>query len=107
MDVGLMPLPDTDWTRGKCAFKMISYMAVGLPVVVSPVGVNSEILRLGQVGLAAATSDEWYDALSALFADRSLAHAMGAEGRRVVSEHYSVTRNVSRLAEIFREVAST
>jgi len=106
MDVGLMPLPDTDWTRGKCAFKMISYMAVGLPVVVSPVGVNSEILGLGQVGLAAATSDEWYDALAALFADRSLARAMGAEGRKVVSEHYSVNRNVSRLAEIFREVAS-
>ncbi|HEX8135979.1 MAG TPA: glycosyltransferase family 4 protein [Pyrinomonadaceae bacterium] len=106
MDVGLMPLPDTDWTRGKCAFKMISYMAVGLPVVVSPVGVNSEILRLGQVGLAAATSDEWYDALSALFADRSLARAMGATGRSVVLEHYSVSRNVSRLAEIFHEVAS-
>jgi glycosyltransferase involved in cell wall biosynthesis len=105
MDVGLMPLPDTEWTRGKCAFKMISYMAAGLPVVVSPVGVNSRILGQGEVGLAAASSEEWYDALLGLFEDRSLATRMGAAGREVVLEHYSVSHNVSRLADIFREVA--
>jgi glycosyltransferase involved in cell wall biosynthesis len=106
MDVGLMPLADTEWTRGKCAFKMISYMAVGLPVVVSPVGVNSLILRQGEVGLAAAALDEWYDALCALFDDEARAREMGAAGRRVVEEHYSVSRNVSALADIFRETAS-
>lgn len=105
MDVGLMPLADTEWTRGKCAFKMISYMAVGIPVIVSPVGVNSEVLRQGEVGFAAKTAGEWYDALRALFSDRELALRMGAGGRAVVEEYYSVGKNVFALAGIFREVA--
>lgn len=105
MDAGLMPLADTAWTRGKCAFKMISYMAVGIPVVVSPVGVNREILEQAEVGLAARSTDEWYDALRALYEDRDLGLRLGAAGRRLVEEKYSVNSNVVALAEIFLEVA--
>jgi glycosyltransferase involved in cell wall biosynthesis len=105
MNVGLMPLADTEWTRGKCAFKMISYMAVGIPVIVSPVGVNREVLGQPEVGLAAGRADEWYDALCTLYENRGLGSSMGAAGRRLVEEKYSVNRNVLALASIFREVA--
>jgi glycosyltransferase involved in cell wall biosynthesis len=105
MNVGLMPLPLTEWTLGKCAFKMISYMAVGIPVIVSPIGVNREILEQAQVGLRADTANEWYDALHALYEDRELGTRMGAAGRMLVEEKYSVTSNVVALASIFREVA--
>lgn len=105
MDVGLMPLADTEWARGKCAFKMISYMAVGLPVVASPVGVNREILEGHAVGFAAAAHDEWRQALERLHDDRDLARRLGREGRATVEEHFSVRRSAVKLAEIFREVA--
>lgn len=105
MDVGLMPLPLTEWTRGKCAFKMISYMAVGRPVIVSPVGVNREVLEQASVGLGADTVDEWYDALRALYEDRELGRKMGVAGRTLVEERYSVNSNVVALARIFKEVA--
>ncbi|HEX8775519.1 MAG TPA: glycosyltransferase family 4 protein [Pyrinomonadaceae bacterium] len=105
MDVGLMPLPLTEWTLGKCAFKMISYMAVGIPVVVSPVGVNREVLEQASVGFGADTRDEWYDALRLLYEDRGLGPKMGVAGRRLVEDRYSVNSNVVALADIFREVA--
>ena len=106
MDVGLMPLEDTEWTRGKCSFKMLSYMAVGIPVVVSPVGVNEEILSHGEVGFAARTASDWYEALQRLYQDREMANRMGIVGRTVVEERYSVERNANLLANIFREVAN-
>jgi glycosyltransferase involved in cell wall biosynthesis len=106
MDVGLMPLPDSDWARGKCALKMLLYMAVGIPVIVSPVGVSAEILAKGEVGLAAASPGDWFRALSQLFEDREAASRMGQEGRRVVERFYSVSENAELLARIFREVAA-
>jgi glycosyltransferase involved in cell wall biosynthesis len=105
MDVGLMPLEDSEWALGKCGFKMLSYMSVGLPVVVSPVGVNAEILARGEVGLPATSSDDWYRALERLYQERELGKRMGLAGRGVVEDHYSVQVNAPKLAEIFREVA--
>ena len=105
MDVGLMPLPDTEWTRAKCALKMLCYMSVGLPVVVSPVGAAAEILKLAPAGFAAHDGGGWYDALAALHEDREGAAKMGGVGRGVAVEHYSVTRIAPRLAGIFAEVA--
>jgi len=105
MDVGLMPLPDTDWARGKCAAKMLLYMAAGIPVVVSPVGTNVEVLALGEVGLAARDPEQWLDALAALYLDRPRARRMGLLGRAVVEAEYSVRAVAPRLAAIFREVA--
>lgn len=105
MDVGLMPLADSELARGKCGFKMLSYMSCGIPVVVTPVGVNSEILRQGEVGFAAAAPDEWFAALTTLHNDTALGARLGARGRDVVEEHYSVTKSAVLLAEIFRSVA--
>lgn len=104
MDVGLMPLEDSEWALGKCGFKMLSYMSAGLPVVVSPVGVNAEILARGEVGWPAASIDDWYPALERLYEDRELGKRMGLAGRGVVKDHYSVEVNAPKLASIFREV---
>lgn len=105
MDVGLMPLPDTEWARGKCAFKMISYMAVGAPVVVTPIGVNKELLQRANVGLAAVTQNQWYEALHLLFSDGERAASLGQAGRELVEAAYSIDKTASVLAEIFTEVA--
>ena len=105
MDVGLMPLPDTEWARGKCALKMIMYLAVGIPAVVSPIGVSNELLSQSEVALAARNPDEWYAALCQLFQDNELSRRIGAAGRKLVEEQFSATKNVSRLAEAIREVA--
>jgi glycosyltransferase involved in cell wall biosynthesis len=105
MDAGLMPLAATDWERGKCGCKMLTYMAVGAATIASPVGVGGEILRQGEVGCAAVTKDDWYNALVRLFDDRELTARLGAAGRALLEERYSVRRNAAALAEIFRQVA--
>jgi glycosyltransferase involved in cell wall biosynthesis len=105
MSVGIMPLSDDEWTRGKCSFKMLQYMAVGLPVVVSPVGMNREVLAKGQSGFAATTPDEWYEAFEALYKDRDLQIKLGNEGRRIIEEHFSATKVADSLAGIFKEIA--
>ena len=106
MDAGLMPLPDTEWARAKCALKMLLYMAVGVPVITSPVGVGAGLIERSGVGVAASSPDEWYEALRLLFDCGETARAMGAAGRRLAEGEYSVVRNSVRLAEIFREAAS-
>ncbi|MGY1618361.1 glycosyltransferase family 4 protein [Geodermatophilus sp. SYSU D00691] len=88
-DVGVMPLADTPYTRGKCGYKLLQYLAAGVPSVASPIGVNGEILdRAGAP--AARTTDEWTAALTALLeAPAQHRAALGARGRQVVVEHYS------------------
>ena len=107
MDVGLMPLDDSDWARGKCAFKMLSYMAVGIPVVVSPVGVSREILEQHRVGLSATSPSAWYEALHRIFTENDLAEDMGQRGRQVVENNYSVGSTVGKIARIFKDVANS
>ena len=106
MDVGLMPLPDTEWARGKCALKMLLYMAVGIPVITSPVGVGASLASRAEIGVTANSQDDWYDALKLLFDSRAASHSMGMAGRRLAEEKYSVFGNSQRLAEIFREAAA-
>ncbi len=101
MSVGLMPLADDPWTRGKCSFKMLQYMAAGLPVIVSPVGMNRQVLEKGAVGLAAESSAQWQEALETLYADRKQGRTMGLAGRRVVEQFYSTEIAVEKLAWIF------
>ncbi|WP_086924581.1 glycosyltransferase [Variovorax sp. JS1663] len=103
--VGLMPLEDSLWARGKCSFKMLTYMAVGLPVVVSPVGMNAEVLAQGPCGLPASTTDEWVDAMSFLLLDDAMAVRMGRLGRRIVETHYAQNTVAPRLARLLRSVA--
>lgn len=105
LDVGLMPAEDNDWARGKCALKMLCYLAVGVPAIVSPVGVNSDVLDLGKVGFGPTDANDWFEALSELYENRELAAKMGDDGRRIVEEHYSVHANVEKLADVFQTVA--
>ena len=105
MDIGIMPLTDTPWARGKCGYKLIQYMACGIPVVASPVGVNADIVEHGVNGFLATTEGEWRDALTTLLRDPDLRRTMGAAGRRKVEQHYSLQVWGPRVAELLFKVA--
>jgi glycosyltransferase involved in cell wall biosynthesis len=104
MNVGVMPLPDDDWTRGKCSYKMLQYMACGIPVIVSPVGMNKEVLAKGAVGKAAQSHSEWYEAFSFYYGNESMAKSHGRAGRKVVEQNYSVQLLAGQLAGIFKSL---
>lgn len=105
MDIGIMPLTDTPWARGKCGYKLIQYMACGLPVVASPVGVNTEIVEHGVNGFLASSEAEWRLALETLLSDGELRRRMGAAGRQKVEEKYSVQVHGPRVAALLSEIA--
>lgn len=98
-DVGLMPLPDTRWAKGKCAFKLIQYLAVGVPGVASPVGANRDVLT-PDVGRLAASPEAWTEALLALARDPKLARSLGRAGRARVQKHYSLESQVEKVADV-------
>jgi glycosyltransferase involved in cell wall biosynthesis len=106
MTIGIMPIEDSELSRGKCSFKMLLYMACRIPVVVSPFGMNREVLGQGEVGLGASDTDQWVECLESLLDDESERIRMGAEGRRVVLERYSVDVLAGRLAETLLAVAA-
>lgn len=105
MDIGIMPLQDSAWARGKCAFKMLQYMACGLPSVVSPVGMNQEVLGAGKFSLAARTENEWADALVWLLGDRDARHSMGVQAREVAESKFSLRVLAPHVAAAIREVS--
>ena len=107
MDIGIMPLPNTKWAAGKSGCKMFQYMAVGLPVVVSPVGINGQVVKDGVNGLLAQTTEEWFHQLAKLIDDEELRRRLGEEGRKYVEEHNSLTANAEKFAHILREVAKS
>jgi glycosyltransferase involved in cell wall biosynthesis len=107
MTVGLMPLDDTPWSLGKCSYKMLLYMACGVPAVVSPVGMNAEVLGKGPVGLGPRTEDEWVDALDSLLKDASSAGEMGRTGRRVVLADYGLGAVTPALASHLKAFAES
>lgn len=88
--IGIMPLKDNEWSRGKCGLKLLQYMAAGIPAVASPVGVNKEIIQDGKNGFLTSTEDEWYEKLSRLCEDSELRRKIGLEGRKTVEERYSI-----------------
>ncbi len=102
MDVGLMPLPDEPWARGKCGMKAIQYMGIGIPAVVSPVGANRDIVTDGVTGFHASTDAEWTSTLDRLLADPSLRRRLGSAGREAVRARYSAEAQAPRVAEILR-----
>jgi glycosyltransferase involved in cell wall biosynthesis len=106
MSVGIMPLVDDDMARGKCSFKMLQYMATAIPVVVSPVGSNAEILAKADVGWAAAASsaDAWVTALDACSRDHERARRLGFAGRALVEREFSITVSSRKLADLFHAV---
>jgi glycosyltransferase involved in cell wall biosynthesis len=102
LDIGIMPLLDEAFERGKCGYKLIQYMACGLPVVASPVGVNRQIVEHGINGFLAETPKQWEQALRTLLADRALRERMGLAGRLKVEQKYSLQTTAPRLAELLR-----
>lgn len=97
MDIGIMPLPDNPWERGKCSYKLIQYMACGLPVVASPVGMNKEVVTHGVNGFLAQTEAEWIDALGQLIRDWTLRKAFGEKGHQLVRKKYTLQQNFEKM----------
>ena len=91
-DIGIMPLTDDDWSRGKCAFKLLQYMAASLPCVASPVGANHQAIIDGKTGFLAASTNDWEAALDRLISDPAMARAFGHAGRQHLDTGYSLAR---------------
>jgi glycosyltransferase involved in cell wall biosynthesis len=105
LDIGLMPLSDDPWTRGKCAFKALQCMSLGLPVIASPVGANADVIDHGRTGLLAGDADEWSRSLSTLIGDAALRASMGAAAREAIVARHDVGGSGIALAEALRYVA--
>ena len=105
-DVGIMPLPDEPFTRGKCGYKLIQYMAGGLPAVASPVGVNKLIVEHGKTGFLASSQEEWVQALVRLYQDAGMRSSMGNAGRQKVEKEYNLKSTAPRLLDILTKAGS-
>ncbi len=103
--IGIMPLTDTSWNRGKCAFKIIEYMSVGIPVVAGRVGANSEVVLEGKTGFLAESAKEWEAALSRLIKDKSLRRRLGKAGRDRCVTHYSIDSQKENFLALLHKVA--
>ncbi|MBU0764309.1 MAG: glycosyltransferase, partial [Bacteroidetes bacterium] len=103
-DIGIMPLPDTEWAKGKCGLKGLQYMSLGIPTIMSPVGVNTEIIRNGINGFLADSEDEWVRRLSELIESRELREKLGSAGRETVINRYSFDAQKNRYLELFNDI---
>ncbi len=101
MNFGLMPLPDDEWAKGKCGFKALQYMALGMPAVVSPVGVNTEIVDDGINGFVCQTNEEWEIAIRKLLRDETLRTQMGENARMKIVRKFSVLSNTGNFVSLF------
>lgn len=104
-DIGLMPLTDDPWSRGKCGFKLLQYMAVAVPAVCSPVGVNREIISDGINGFWAYSEDEWIDTVGKLMQNHQLRTEMGSRARKTVIERYSTEVNSKKILALFNSLS--
>lgn len=105
LDVGLYPLDDTPWSRGKCGYKALQYLACGVPCVASPVGVLRDIVRPGETGVLADEPGSWAPAVRSLIGDREGRRRMGANGRTMVEERYSLKAFTPVVEQVLRGVA--
>lgn len=106
IDIGIMPLPDDAWAKGKCGLKGLQYMSLAIPTVMSPVGVNSEIIKDGINGLLAATTEEWILKIKMLIENPQLRMKLGNAARETVLKHYSVEANKHLYLESFKKLCS-
>ena len=104
--IGVMPLADGAWERGKCGYKLKQYMACGLPIVASPVGVNRSIVRQYRNGFLASDATDWCNYLGRLLANPGLRQEMGLKGREIIEQHYCLQVTAPRLVRILQEVGS-
>lgn len=104
MDIGIMPLRDSDWERGKCSFKMLQYMACGKAVIVSAVGMNLDVLQLGNLGLSAKSTADWENGLEDLIINHDKRKAMGKTGRQVVKSNFDITQVAFKLSKAIKGV---
>ncbi|MFC1804600.1 glycosyltransferase family 4 protein [Candidatus Omnitrophota bacterium] len=102
LDIGIYPLPNDEWAMAKTPFKTVQYMSVGIPVVASRVGGNKEIIQDGMNGFLVSCEDEWVERLSALIKDPDLRRRLGAAGRRIIEEKYSLKVNAPRFIEALK-----
>jgi len=99
--IGLMPLTDDEWNKGKCGFKLIQYLALEIPAVCSPVGVNTMIIEEGINGFYSKTDEDWYQAIETLILDRSVRKKMGKAGREKIVSNYSLAANSNNFLSLF------
>ena len=104
LSVGIMPLFNTAWEKGKCSFKMIQYMALSKPVVVSPVGMNIDVMKHDDIGFFAENDDEWYEKLEYFYLNRNEVQKKGQKAGKVVEEFYSIQANVDKIVRMFNRL---
>ena len=101
MDIGVMPLKTDAWSEGKCGFKLIQYMSLGIPAIADPIGVNKKIINHGTNGFLCATKEEWKASLRTLLVNVEMRKKMGAEGRRKIVEEYSIESQKNKFLRLF------
>ena len=106
IDIGVMPLPNDAWSKGKCGLKALQFMALGIPTICSPVGVNTEIIQDGENGFIADTEQEWVDKLELLLRSVELREQVGQAGRATVDQKYSVVAQAPRVYEVLESIVS-
>lgn len=106
-DIGVMPLPDDPWSRGKCGCKALQYMGLGIPAVCSPVGVNTDLISDGDNGFLADSAEEWITKLALLLRSPQLRRKVGLAGRKTVENGFSAASQVPRVHEVFRSAIET
>jgi glycosyltransferase involved in cell wall biosynthesis len=107
INIGIMPLPNDEWARGKCGFKGLQYMALEIPTIMSPVGVNTEIIEDGVNGFLAGDQQEWVDKLSALIESPALREKLGKAGRQTVINRYSFESQKDRYVQLFNSLCES
>lgn len=103
-DLGIMPMPDDEWARGKCALKALQYMAMGTPTICAAVGANCEVIQHGENGMLAYTDEEWLTAMTALIDSATLRERLGRAGRQTIEERYSMRHCANLFAQVVGEV---
>lgn len=106
IDIGIMPLPNDEWAKGKCGLKGLQYMALEIPTLMSPVGVNTEIIQDGVNGYLPSTDDEWVAVLTKLVEDKELRERIGKAGRQTVIDQYSVEANKEKYLDNFNQLTA-
>lgn len=106
-DIGIMPLPDDEWTKGKCGLKGLQYMALEVPTIMSAVGVNTDIILDGKNGFLASSEEEWISKLSLLIEDKALREELGKKGRETVEKDYSVNALKEKYLYYFRQLTES